>query len=122
MFGEPIEIASRDPMNGDGIRTRVAPDGAAEWSPAEAVVVAGVLERESDSCYGCCPVLNFFASRANAERWLAEHWEARGDVISDAGGGLRGTRGVRRRAHAELMPIRPSARLREIVERMKRRP
>jgi hypothetical protein len=41
-----------------------------------------VLERASDSCCGCCPVLNFFASPANAERWLVEHPEERGDVIS----------------------------------------
>jgi hypothetical protein len=27
-------------------------------------------------------VLNFFASPANAERWLAEHPEVRGEVIS----------------------------------------
>ena len=82
MFGEPIEIDSRDPMSGDAIRVRVPPDGAAEWSPRSAVVVAGVLERESDSCCGCCPVLNFFATRANAERWLAEHPQVRGNVIS----------------------------------------
>ena len=82
MFGEPIEVESRDPMSGDAIRARVAPDGAAEWSPRPAVVVAGVLERESHSCCGCCPVLNFFASPTNAERWLAEHPEVRGDVIS----------------------------------------
>jgi Alkylmercury lyase len=82
MFGEPIEIASRDPMSGDAIQARVAPDGAAEWSPESAVVVAGVLDRQSDSCSGCCPVLNFFATPANAERWLAEHPQVRGNVIS----------------------------------------
>ena len=82
MFGEQIEVTSRDPLSGDAIQAQVAPDGAAEWSPAEAVVVAGVLERESDSCSGCCPVLNFFASPANARRWLIEHPQVRGDVIS----------------------------------------
>lgn len=64
------------------IRARVTPDGAAEWSPPSAVVIAGVLERQSDSCCGCCPVLNFFASPANAERWLAKHPHVRGEVIS----------------------------------------
>ncbi|MGH3111851.1 MAG: alkylmercury lyase family protein [Gaiellaceae bacterium] len=82
MFDQPIEVASRDPMSGDEIRARVAPDGDAEWWPELAVVVAGVLDRQSDSCCGCCPVLNFFASIGNAERWLAEHAEARGEVIS----------------------------------------
>jgi hypothetical protein len=73
MFGEPIDVDSRDPLSGDEIRTRVAPDGQAECWPESAVVVAGVLDRQSDSCRGCCPVVNFFASAANAERWLAEH-------------------------------------------------
>jgi hypothetical protein len=82
MFGEPIEIDSRDPVSGEAIQARVAPDGAAEWSPQSAVVVAGALDRQSDSCSGCCPVLNFFASPANAERWLAEHAHVRGSVIS----------------------------------------
>jgi hypothetical protein len=82
MFGEPIEVASRDPTSGEEIQARVTADGAAEWSPQSAVVVAGVLDRRSDSCQGCCPVLNFFATPANAERWLAEHPQVRGNVIS----------------------------------------
>ena len=82
MFGEPIEIASRDPASGEGIRVRVASDGTAEWWPESAVVVAGVLEQGSDSCRGCCPVLNFFISPASAERWLAAREEVHGDVIS----------------------------------------
>jgi hypothetical protein len=82
MFGEQIEVASRDPVSGDEIRARVAPDGAAEWWPRSAVVVAGALDRQSDSCCGCCPVLNFFVSPANAERWLTEHPHVRGKVIS----------------------------------------
>ncbi len=82
MFEVPIEVDSRDPVGGDEIRAKVAPDGAADWSPDSAVVVAGVLDRQSDACRGCCPVLNFFATPANGERWLAEHPEVRGNVIS----------------------------------------
>jgi Alkylmercury lyase len=82
MFGEQIEVASRDPVSGDEIRARVAPGGAVEWRPRSAVVVAGVLDRQSDSCRGCCPVLNFFVSPSSAERWLAEHPQVRGNVIS----------------------------------------
>jgi hypothetical protein len=82
MFGEAIEIESRDPVSGDEIHARVAPDGSAEWSPDSAVVVAGALRSQGDACCGCCPVLNFFASTASAERWLAEHPEVRGNVIS----------------------------------------
>jgi hypothetical protein len=82
MFEDTIEVDSRDPVSGDEVLARVAPDGTAEWWPESAVVVAGVLDRQSDSCRGCCPVLNFFVSAANAERWLAEHPEVRGSVIS----------------------------------------
>jgi alkylmercury lyase len=82
MFQKRIEVDSRDPVSGDEIRAGVAPGGAAEWWPESAVVVAGVLDRQSDSCRGCCPVLNFFVSAANAEHWLAKHAEVRGNVIS----------------------------------------
>ena len=82
MVGMPIEVASRDPVSGEEIRAQVAPDGAAEWSPESAVVVAGAIRNgDGDACCGCCPVLNFFASPATAERWLADHPEARGGVI-----------------------------------------
>jgi hypothetical protein len=57
-------------------------DGDAAWQPESAVVVAGVIDSCGESSRGCCPVLNFFASPDNAERWLAEHGEVRGDVIS----------------------------------------
>ena len=82
MFGEPIEVSSRDPVSRDEIRALVAPDGTTAWSPESAVVVAGALRGEGDSCSCCCPVLNFFVSPANAERWLAEHSEVRGNLIS----------------------------------------
>jgi hypothetical protein len=82
MFGETIEIESRDPMSSDDIHVRVAPDASVEWSPDSAVVVAGAIRSQGNACCGCCPVLNFFASAANAERWLAEHPEVRGTSIS----------------------------------------
>jgi hypothetical protein len=80
MFGEPIQIESRDPLSGDEIRARVAPDASVKWTPKSAVVVAGAIRSQGDTCSGCCPVLNFFASAANAERWLADHPEVRGHV------------------------------------------
>jgi Alkylmercury lyase len=82
MFGQQIEIESRDPMSGDEIRARVTPDAATEWWPEPAVVVAGAIRNQGDACCGCCPVLNFFASPANAVRWLSEHPEVQGTVIS----------------------------------------
>jgi len=82
MLDEPIEVESRDPVSGEGIRAQVAPGGATEWWPESAVVVAGAIRDQGDACCGCCPVLNFFFSPATAERWLADHPEVRGDVIS----------------------------------------
>lgn len=83
MFGEAIEVESRDPVTGEGIRVRVAPDASLEWSPESAVVVAGAIRSDQDeACHGCCPALNFFVSPTSAERWLAEHSEVRGTVIS----------------------------------------
>ena len=59
-----------------------APDGSVEWSPEAAVVVAGAIRSQGDASCGCCPVLNFFASGANAERWLAERPDVPGASIS----------------------------------------
>ncbi len=84
MLGEPTEILSADPLNGETIRVRVAPSGEAGWRPESAVVVAGALDRQGDSCAGCCPVLNFFVSDLSAERWLDTHPEARGEPITMA--------------------------------------
>ena len=41
-----------------------------------------MLDRQADSCCGCCPVLNFFVSAANAERWLSERPQVRGQVMT----------------------------------------
>ena len=82
MFDQVIEVASGDPVTGEAFQARILPDGTASWEPGSAVIVAGVLDRQADSCSGCCPVLNFFATRANAERWLAEHNEVRGQIVS----------------------------------------
>jgi alkylmercury lyase-like protein len=82
MFGEPIEISSRDPLSDAHIRVRLEPEGAGEWHPQTTVVFAGVMDRQDDSFRGCCPVLNFFSSTAMAEDWLAEHPDVRGEVVS----------------------------------------
>jgi hypothetical protein len=83
MFGQAIEIESRDPVSGDEIHARVEPDGSVEWSPESAVVVAGAIRGQGeDASGGCCPVLNFFVSAVSAERWLADHPDVRGAPIS----------------------------------------
>jgi len=82
MFGEPIEVRSQDPRTRAEVHVLLAPDGQGRWEPNAAVVVAGVLDRCDQSFRGCCPALNFFASSENAERWLQEHPEVRGQVVS----------------------------------------
>jgi hypothetical protein len=82
MFDQPIEITSRDPLGNEPFQADLSPDGSASWQPATAAVVAGVNDRHADSCSGCCPVLNFFASSKNAERWLNEHPHVHGGVIT----------------------------------------
>jgi Alkylmercury lyase len=104
MFGEPIEVESRDPVSGDEIQAQVAPDGTAEWWPESAVVVAGAIRSQGDACCGCCPVLNFFVSPASAERWLAQHPEGTRRRDLGARGGRRRSRRLRRCAHGDLMP------------------
>ena len=81
MLDEAVEIASFDPLTDDRIEVVLDPDGNGTWQPPEAVVVCGV-SGSGNSCSSCCPVLNFFASTENAERWLAQHPGVRGEVIS----------------------------------------
>jgi hypothetical protein len=81
MLGRPIQIASRDPLTGAEIEIELAPGGEATHRPEEAVVACGASGRGVSSS-SCCPVLNFFASTANAERWLAAHPEVSGTVVS----------------------------------------
>ena len=91
MFDEPIEVGSDDPLVGDEIHVRLRRDGEAEWQPESSVVVAGAIgARDGDSCHACCPVLNFFSSAENAERWLEQHPEATGRVISMPEAGAAG--------------------------------
>jgi len=81
MLGEPIEIASGDPLSGEEIRVELEPGGQGRWRPQKAVVVSGTAGR-GESCDCCCPVLNFFVSPESAERWLDLHPEVSGTVIS----------------------------------------
>ena len=81
MFEQPVAIASTDPVGGESIHVEVEPDDRARWSPESAVVVAAAFGSGADACGSCCPAVNFFASPANASRWLAAH-DVRGQVIS----------------------------------------
>jgi alkylmercury lyase-like protein len=81
MFDEPIQIASRDPLTEEEIAVELQADGTGTWRPYGTVVVSGA-SGSGESCDSCCPVLNFFASRANGERWLEARPEVRGQLIS----------------------------------------
>ena len=81
MFDQSIEIVSRDPLSRERIAVVLGPDGTASWRPEEAVVVCGA-SGGGESCRSCCPVLNFFASSENGERWLETRPDVRGYVMS----------------------------------------
>ena len=81
MLGTAVAIDSRDPLTGELIRVEVDSGGDASWEPAEAVVLAGSC-CDGAAHEGCCAVLNFFATPANADRWLTSHSDVRGHVVS----------------------------------------
>jgi len=82
MLDQPIEITSHDPFSNEPFHANLSPDGSVSWQPATAAVLAAVNDRHTDSCNGCCPVLNFFATTENAEHWLNEHPHVHGEVIT----------------------------------------
>jgi hypothetical protein len=82
MLQLPVEIHSRDPLSGGEIRVRLDPSEGAWWEPEEAVVLSGSACCEGPSFRGCCDVLNFFETRASAERYLAENTAVSGHPIS----------------------------------------
>jgi hypothetical protein len=78
MFERAIVIDSSDPLTNAEISIWLQPDGAGTWQPNEAVVVTGRACADGAAFKGCCQVLNFFASPANAERYLFEHGDVSG--------------------------------------------
>ncbi|MGG2464112.1 organomercurial lyase [Streptomyces sp. RGM 3693] len=52
--------------------------------PAQAVVFVGRRDGEGPAASVCCDTLNFFASRASAERWTGEHPEVKGQIADQA--------------------------------------
>jgi hypothetical protein len=82
MLDQPIEIVSNDPTSGAEVRVQLTAEGVATWQPAEAAVLAGSASRNGASFCGCCDVLNFFETKANATQYLFEHPEVAGAPIS----------------------------------------
>jgi hypothetical protein len=82
MLGLPIEVRSCDPISGGEVHVRLHPREQASWQPAKAVALAGSACSDGPSLCGCCDVLNFFETGTNAERYLLEHSEVNGTMIS----------------------------------------
>lgn len=82
MLNLPIEISSHDPVSGAEIWVRLDPGDGAWWDPETAVVLAGSSGGEGPSFRGCCSVLNFFESGANALQYLVAHRDVAGHAIS----------------------------------------
>ena len=61
---------------------RLDPGEGAWWEPETAVVLAGSSRYEGPSFRGCCDVLNFFESGANALQYLVANRDVAGQAIS----------------------------------------
>jgi hypothetical protein len=81
MLGKAVEVRSRDPVTEEPIEISLVPQGEQQWRPLETVVLAG-RACDGPGYRSCCDVLNFFSSRRNAERYLAEHSDVQGHPIT----------------------------------------
>jgi hypothetical protein len=82
MLGRPIEVRSRDPISGGEVHIQLHPGEQAGWQPTRAVVLAGSTCCDGPSFGGCCDVLNFFETTENAKRYLREHPQINGALIT----------------------------------------
>jgi hypothetical protein len=82
MLELPTVVHSNDPLTGAPVHVRFDAHGEASWEPQEAVVLAGRNCCGGPSFESCCTALNFFASEANALRYLEANPEVGGDPIS----------------------------------------
>jgi Alkylmercury lyase len=84
MVGTGAEVASLDPVTGEEVWLRVEPGDGSWWEPNDAVVVAAAKREAGPSASTCCRFVNFFASPESAGRYLREHPELQGEVVSIA--------------------------------------
>jgi alkylmercury lyase len=82
MLAREVVIHSEEPGGQTAIEVRIDPaNGAVSASPATAVMVAACCgEASSATCR--CPFINFFASTADADRYLKRHPELTGETLS----------------------------------------
>jgi hypothetical protein len=98
MLRRGAEITSADALTGDEVRVTLAPSATGEpgnggaglagwtasWEPPTSVIFA---RREEHDCAGdasgaCCPVINFFATAAHAQEWVAAHGAPEGEMLT----------------------------------------
>jgi hypothetical protein len=82
MLGEATEVVSRDLVTDEEVRIWVDPGRAVRWEPEGAAVFAGSDRCEGPAAAVCCELVNFFASRENAERYMRERPAVEGEVLS----------------------------------------
>lgn len=98
MLGADVTITSADPGSGELIRIAIR-GRRATWQPRSAVVFDGA-DTSAGTATGqstnrgrdelptvdrCCTVMNFFASAASADKWLAQHPHVSGTVLTRDG-------------------------------------
>ncbi len=71
MLGRDTDVASADPRSGEPV-TASGRGGQWAWEPAGAVVFVG-SSGEGRITDACCPVINFFASKANPLDYQRSH-------------------------------------------------
>ncbi|MBQ0897039.1 alkylmercury lyase family protein [Micromonospora sp. U56] len=72
MLGTDATITSADPHTGQPVHVTIT-SGAATYQPPEAVIVYAATGNAGRSVDTCCSTINFFASAANAQAWIAAH-------------------------------------------------
>jgi len=93
MLGADVTITSADPGSGTLIQVAIR-DGQASWQPESAVVFDGTDTSAGSAGRSdlvgpavptvdrCCTVMNFFASASSAHKWLVEHPQVSGAVLT----------------------------------------
>ena len=87
MLKRAAVVSSRDVLTGEPVRVEVVPSAASwtsRWEPEGAVVFARPEEHLHEhgvaAAHTCCPIINFFASEANAQHWAADHAPTDGHI------------------------------------------
>jgi hypothetical protein len=87
MLKRAAVVSSRDTLTGASVRVEVVPTDAgwtSRWEPEGAVVLARPEEHLHEhgvaAAHTCCPIMNFFASTANAQQWTADHTPTDGQI------------------------------------------